>query len=86
MSKKFLFGRVLGSMHKTLLRDLYNLLQRVFDPKPLNPKSILIILNEYIYSNPIFKETESDLTSYIADLKLGIKVSHLLLTHFRIPR
>ena len=70
-------------MHETLLRDLYNLLQRVFDPKPLNPKLILLILNEYIYSNPIFKETEPDLTSYIADLKLGIKVSHLFLNSFQ---
>ena len=62
-------------MHETLLRDLYNILQRVFDPKPLNPKPILLILDQYIYSNPVFKETEPDLTNYIADLELGIKVN-----------
>ena len=62
-------------MHETLLRDLYNILQRVFDPKPLNPKPILLILDEYIYSNPIFKETEPDLTNYITELERGIKVN-----------
>ena len=65
---------MLISVHETLLRDLYNILQRVFDPKPLNPKPILVILNQYIYNNPIFKETEPDLTSYITDLELGINV------------
>ena len=59
-------------MHESLLRDLYNILQRVFDPKPLNPKPILIILNQHIYSNPLF--TETDLTNYISELKLGITV------------
>ena len=62
-------------MHETLLRDLYNVLQRVFDPKPQNPKLILLILDQYIYSNPIFKESEPDLTNYIATLELGIKVN-----------
>jgi len=70
--QKLLFGRVLVSMHESLLRDLYNILQRVFDPKPLNPKPILLILNQYIYSNPLF--TETDLTNYISELKLGITV------------
>ena len=72
--QKYLFSRMLISVHETLLRDLYNILQRVFDPKPLNPKPILVILNQYIYNNPIFKETEPDLTSYITDLELGINV------------
>jgi hypothetical protein len=62
-------------MHETLLRDLYNILQRVFDPKPLNPKPILIILDQYVYGNPLFNETEKDLTNYISDLEIGIKVS-----------
>lgn len=61
-------------MHETLLRDLYNILQCVFDPKPLNPKPILLILNQYIYSNPLFAETEPDLTKYISDLEIGLKV------------
>jgi len=65
-------------MHETLLRELYNVLQRVFDPKPLNPKPILLILDQYIYSNPLFSETEPDLTNYIADLARGIKVIFLL--------
>jgi hypothetical protein len=62
------------SMHESLLRDLYNILQRVFDPKPLNPKPILIILNQYIYNNPLFNQTEPDLTTYISELKIGISV------------
>ena len=61
-------------MHETLLRDLYNVLQRVFDPKPLNPKPILLILDQYIYSNPLFSETEPDMRSIIADLDLGVRV------------
>jgi hypothetical protein len=73
--QRLLFVRTLISMHETLLRDLYNILQRVFDPKPLNPKPILVILDQYIYSNPMFKETEPDLTNYIAELELGIKVN-----------
>ena len=61
-------------MHETLLRDLYNILQCVFDPKPMNPKPILLILNQYIYSNPLFAETKPDLTKYISDLEIGLKV------------
>jgi hypothetical protein len=72
--QKFLFSRVLVTMHETLLRDLYNVLQRVFDPKPLNPKPILLILDQYIYSNPLFSESETDLASIIADLELGVRV------------
>ena len=72
--KKFLLGRVLVSLHETLLRDLYNLLQRVFDPKPLNPQPILIILNRYIYQNDLFNETGKDTTKYLSDLELGIMV------------
>jgi hypothetical protein len=64
-------------MHETLFRDLYDILQRVFDPKPLNPKPILLILDQYIYRNPLFNETNPDLTKYIADLKLGIRVGCL---------
>ena len=69
-----LLGRTLVSMHESLLRDLYNILQRVFDPKPLNPKPILLILNQYIYNNPLFNQTEPDLTTYISELKIGIAV------------
>ena len=72
--QKFLFSRVLVTMHETLLRDLYNILQRVFDPKPLNPKPILLILDQYIYSNPLFSENDPNLTSVIADLELGVRV------------
>jgi len=61
-------------LHETLLRDLYNLLQRVFDPKPLNPQPILIILNRYIYQNDLFNETGKDTTKYLSDLELGIMV------------
>ena len=67
-------ARVLVTVHETLLRDLYDLLQRVFDPKPMNPKPIIIILNQYIYSNPLFDESKPDLTNYIVDLEIGIKV------------
>ena len=74
IGQKFLLSRVLVTVHETLLRDLYNILQCVFDPKPLNPKPILLILNQYIYSNPLFAETEPDLTKYISDLEIGLKV------------
>jgi hypothetical protein len=69
---------MLVNMNETLLRDLYDILQRVFDPKPMNPKPILLILDQYIYSNPLFNETNPDLTNYIAELELGITVSFFL--------
>ena len=74
IGQKLLMSRVLVTIHETLLRDLYNILQCVFDPKPLNPKPILVILNQYIYSNPVFAETNPDLTKYISDLEIGLKV------------
>ena len=74
IGQKFLISRVLVSIHETLLRDLYNILQCVFDPKPMNPKPILVILDQYIYSNPIFAETNPDLTKEISDLEIGLKV------------
>lgn len=46
----------------------------MFDPKPLNPKPILLILDQYIYRNPLFSETEPDMRSIIADLDLGVRV------------
>lgn len=74
IGQKFLISRVLVSIHETLLRDLYNILQCVFDPKPLNPNPILVILDKYIYSNPVFAETNPDLTKYVSDLEIGLKV------------
>ena len=65
---------MLISVHETLLRDLYNILQKVFDAKPLNPKPILVILNQHIYNNPLFNQTERDTTKYVSELDTGIRV------------
>ena len=62
------------ALHETLLRDLYNVLQHAFDPKPLNPAPILIILNRYIYQNELFNKTERDTSNYLSDLEQGIIV------------
>jgi hypothetical protein len=67
------------ALHETLLRDLYNVLQQAFDPKPLNPQPILVILNRYVYQNELFNETERDTTKYLSDLEQGIMVIDSLL-------
>ena len=56
------------------MRELYNVLQKAFDPKPHNPKPILVILDQYIYSNPLFAETEPDLSQYVTALETGLHV------------
>jgi hypothetical protein len=61
-------------LHESLLRELYNILQKVYEQKPLNPKVVLDALDQYIYNNPLFQENGHDLTGDIEDLERGLKV------------
>jgi hypothetical protein len=66
-------------INRTLLRDLYSILQTVFDAKPLAPKPVLSLLNEHIYGHPFFNRTEQDTEICARELDTGIRV-HVVLS------
>ncbi|PWW75671.1 hypothetical protein C7212DRAFT_282163 [Tuber magnatum] len=66
-----LYRQILLSIHDSLLRDLYDLLQHAFDPRAKPVGRVMYILNQHIYEDPLF--TSTGLESYIEQLKEGLR-------------
>lgn len=71
MPDQNLFRQILSSVHDTLLRELYDLLQHAFDPKARPVGRVMWILDKHIYDDPLF--TVGDMESYIGQLNQGLR-------------
>ncbi|EHL03390.1 hypothetical protein M7I_0612 [Glarea lozoyensis 74030] len=67
------YRQILSNLYDGLLRDLYNVLQHVYDKKPESPGMILAFLDLHIYNDPSFYEEEADADSYRAQLTEGLR-------------
>ena len=70
-----LYRQILSSLHDGLLRDLYDLLQHCFEPKPPSPGPVLMILENHIYSDPSFSKSESQLEVFVEQLAVGLSAN-----------
>lgn len=65
--------QILLSLHDALLRELFELVMRVYDPKPPSVGPIMFILENHIYDDPTFSGTPEDLDHFTELLRQGLK-------------
>ncbi|KAH8815321.1 hypothetical protein F5884DRAFT_173681 [Xylogone sp. PMI_703] len=68
-----LYRQLLSSLYDALLRDLYDLLQHVYESKPPSPAQVLHILENHIYSDSCFSESPEQYATYVEQLKEGLR-------------
>lgn len=68
-----LYHQILSNLHEALLRDLYNVLQHCYEPKPPSAGPIMIVLESHIYGDPSFSKNPDELQSYTDQLTTGLR-------------
>ena len=65
--------QILNALHVALLRDLYDVLQHCYEPKPPSVGPIVYVLENHIYDDPGFSKTQEDLDVYRDQLYEGLQ-------------
>ncbi|KAF2218214.1 hypothetical protein BDZ85DRAFT_117050 [Elsinoe ampelina] len=60
---------ILSTLHDTLLRELYDLLQHCYENKPPSVGLVMHILENHIYDDPLFARTPEDLDGFTDALR-----------------
>ncbi|RFU28764.1 hypothetical protein B7463_g7574, partial [Scytalidium lignicola] len=68
-----LYRQLLSSLYDALLRDLYDILQHVYESKPPSPAQILHILQNHIYNDSSFSESPEQYQAYVEQLIEGLR-------------
>jgi hypothetical protein len=62
---------VLSSVHSSVLRELYDVLQHAYDPKQVPIGRVLWVLDQHIYNHDLF--VADDMENYVEQLKEGLR-------------
>ena len=65
--------QILTSLHEALLRDLYSVAVRCYEPKPPSVGPILFVLDAHVLSDPSLPRSDEDLSGFRAQLREGFK-------------
>ena len=65
--------QILTALHVALLRDLYDVLQHCYEPKPPSVGPIVYVLEHHIYDDPSFSKTQDDVDGYREQLYEGLQ-------------
>ena len=65
--------QILTALHVALLRDLYDMLQHCYEPKPPSVGPIVYVLEHHIYDDPSFSKTQDDVDGYRDQLYEGLQ-------------
>ena len=65
--------QILTALHVALLRDLYDMLQHCYEPKPPSVGPIVYVLEHHIYNDPSFSKTQDDVDGYREQLYEGLQ-------------
>ena len=65
--------QILTTLHVALLRDLYDVLQQCYEPKPPSVGPTVFVLEHRIYNDPGFSKTQEDLDAYRDQLYEGLQ-------------
>ena len=65
--------QILNALHVALLRDLYDVLQHCYEPKPPSVGPIVYVLENHIYDDPGFSKTQEDVDVYRDQLYEGLQ-------------
>ncbi|KAL8948806.1 MAG: hypothetical protein Q9222_005035 [Ikaeria aurantiellina] len=68
-----LLQRILSSLHEALMRDLYNLMQQCYEPKPPSIGPIMYVLENHIYDDPSFSKSPEELDAFTGSLHEGLQ-------------
>jgi hypothetical protein len=68
-----LYHQILSNLHEALLRDLYNVLQHCYEPKPPSAGPIMVVLESHIYGDPSFSKNPDELQSYTDQVTTGLR-------------
>jgi hypothetical protein len=68
-----LYHQVLSNLHEALLRDLYNVLQHCYEPKPPSAGPVMLVLENHIYGDPSFSKNPEEVESYTEQLATGLR-------------
>lgn len=66
------YQRLLSRVNDALLRDLYDVMQQCYDPKPPSIGPIMFVLMNHIYTDPTSVQTEEDARDFAAHLGEGL--------------
>ena len=64
--------QIISTLHVALLRDLFDTLQRCYEPKPPSVGPIVYVMESHIYSDPGFSKTPEELAVYRDQLYNGL--------------
>ena len=67
--------QILFSLHDALMRDLYNVMQQCYEPKPASIGPIMYVLEHHIYDDPSFSRNSEDLDAFTGALHEGLQQS-----------
>ena len=65
--------QILATLNDALLRDLYNIATRCYEPKPPSVGPILFVLDHHIHDDPNFTETSAEQKVFSRKLHQGLK-------------
>lgn len=63
----------LSSIHDALLRELFELLQHCYEPKPPSIGPAMYVLENHVYDDPLFAKTPEDLDEFTVALQDALK-------------
>ncbi|KAL2124638.1 hypothetical protein VTJ04DRAFT_1003 [Mycothermus thermophilus] len=67
------YQQALRDLHDALLRDLFSLLMRCYEPKPPTVGVVMALLNDHIYPDPTFSQRPEDAAEFTQQLDNGLR-------------
>ncbi|KAL2023192.1 hypothetical protein VTK56DRAFT_3315 [Thermocarpiscus australiensis] len=67
------YQQSLKDLHEALLRDVYDLLTKCYEPKPPTVGVVMAILMDHIYSDPAFSQRPEDAAEFSQQLENGLR-------------
>ncbi|KAI9682183.1 MAG: hypothetical protein M1817_000237 [Caeruleum heppii] len=64
---------ILADVHEALLRDLYDVLQHCYEPKPPSIGPIMYIIENHIYGDPLFEQSDDERKRFSKQLSDGLR-------------
>ena len=82
--------QILSTLNDALLRDLYSIATRCYEPKPPSIGLLIFFLETYIFPDPSFTKTSRDLDAFSGQLREGLReqaqANYQNFTNKNIPR
>jgi len=67
------YQQALREMHDALLRDLFTLLTKCYEPNPPSAGVVMTVLMNHVYGDPSFPQKPEDATEYSQSLEVGLR-------------